>query len=542
MLLTQDSIFLLAISTSLEVQTTTNLTAYATSSYNDHSLVSTVSLVGSVVNSVIKPPMSKIANTFGRLEAYCFAVLLYLCGYIQMAASGNFATFASAQIFYAAGSQGLQMLQQIFIADTSNLMTRALFSSLPDTPFLFTTWVGAPIAQSVLASAGWRWGYGIWAIVLPVCFAPLALSLFLNMRKAAKKGLLPPRPWNKGESLPRVALTLWHDLDVGGLLLLSAAIACLLLPLTFGAKAVDGYRTGWIIALFVIGGVCWILFPAWELTPKLAPKPFLTLRMLKNRNVVLGSVLGFWYFGVFYLSVQPYFYSYLQVVQSQSVTSAGYITQTFSFSATVSSILVSLAIWKTKHFKWFIVFGAALYMVGVGLIMRYRDQNATTAQLVGPQVALGLGGGMVNVPAQLAVQAAVPHQDVAAATAIFLTLVEIGGAVGNAISGAIWTANLPAYLEEYLPEGSKDLTQPIFGNLTMAMAYPQGSPIRDAINRSYQDTMNKLLIGALVFAGMTVIFALCLKNVKLDEIDQKVKGTVIGSSRPQDAEHDNHEN
>ena len=58
---------------------------------------------------------------------------------------------------------------------------------------------------------------------------------------------------------------------------------------------------------------------------------------------------------------------------------------------------------------------------------------------------------MVNVPAQLGVQASASHQEVAAATAIFLTVLEIGGAVGNAISGAIWSHSVPEKLVRYLP-------------------------------------------------------------------------------------------
>ncbi len=91
--------------------------------------------------------MAKIANVFGRLEAFSFSVFLYVIGYIQMAGSNNVKTFASAQIFYAAGSTGLQILQQIFIADTSDLLNRALFSSLPDIPFLITVWAGLQLRR-----------------------------------------------------------------------------------------------------------------------------------------------------------------------------------------------------------------------------------------------------------------------------------------------------------------------------------------------------------------------------------------------------------
>lgn len=46
----RNSIFLLAFCTSLEGQTTINLTVYATSAFSKHSLVSTVYVVQGVVN------------------------------------------------------------------------------------------------------------------------------------------------------------------------------------------------------------------------------------------------------------------------------------------------------------------------------------------------------------------------------------------------------------------------------------------------------------------------------------------------------------
>ncbi|KAL8695057.1 MAG: hypothetical protein Q9218_000425 [Villophora microphyllina] len=353
-------IFLLAFFTSLEGQTTTNLTVFATSAFSTHSLVATVLVVQGVVNgtAVIKPPMAKIANAFGRLEAFSISVFLYVIGYIQMAGSNNVKTFASAQIFYSAGNTGLQILQQIFIADTSDLLNRALWSSLPDIPFLITVWV----------------------------------------------------------------------------------------------------------------------------------------------------------------------------VQNDSVTAAGHITQTFTFTSTVSSIVTGLLIKYTRHYKYFVTAGAAIYLMGIGLMIRYRVQSSSTAQIVGTQIAVGIGGGMLNVPAQLGVQASVSHGQVAAATAVFLTMVEIGGAVGSAISGAVWTANVPKKLALYLPADAQANATLIFGNLTLAKSYPVGGPERMAIDRSYQETMNILLIIAVCLAIPLLPLSLLMRNYKLDQMDQRVKGKVIGRS------------
>ncbi|KAI8625228.1 siderophore iron transporter mirC [Xylariaceae sp. FL1651] len=531
------SIFLMAFATSLEGQVTYSVVAFATSSFSSHSLIATVYVIQGVVNAVIKPPMAKIADVFGRLEAFTICIVLYVLGYIQMAASGNVQTFAAAQIFYSAGSTGLQILQQVFIADTSDMRNRALLSSLPDTPFLVTVWIGSIIGGMIVASSTWRWAYGMWAIILPVAFLPLALTLFLNGRRAKRMGLRPEkRKFAEGGPLT-VAKKIWNDLDIGGIVLLSAAFSLILIPLTLTKTTPGGWRSPTIIALIVVGGVLLVVFPFWEGSKKLAPHPLIPLELLKSRTFCAGCAIGFFYFVVFYLSAQPYFYSYLLVVQHQSVAAAGHITQTFSFTSTVTAVVVSLLIKYTRRYKYFVTSGSLIYLLGVGLMIRYRTMDTSVASLVGTQIAVGIGGGMLSVPAQLGVQASASHQQVAAATAVFLTMVEIGGAVGAAISGAVWTQLVPAKLASYLPADAQAQAHTIFGDVTVASnytLYPRGSPAREAINRSYQETMEVLLTIAIVLCAPLVLLSFLMRNYKLDAVEQGVKGKVIGGEVGED--------
>ena len=247
------------------------------------------------VQAVIKPPMAKIADVFGRFEAFSLAVFIYVIGYIQQAASNNVKTFAAAQIFYSAGWTGLQILQQVFIADTSDLLNRALFSTIPDLPFLVTVWAGPPIAQRLIDHSTWRWGYGIWAIVLPVAFSPLAFSLFLNQRKAAKLHSLPKTAITR-RSMIATFESLWFELDFFGLCLLSAAISLILLPLTLASLAKGGWSNGSMIAMLVVGCICLICFPFWERSKKLAPRAFFPSDLFTNRTVLAGILIAFFYF------------------------------------------------------------------------------------------------------------------------------------------------------------------------------------------------------------------------------------------------------
>lgn len=282
---------MIATATSLEQQTTGQLTIFATSAFSAHALVSTVLLVQSVVLSVAKPPMSKIADVFGRFEAFTFAVLIYVLGYVMEASSNTVITYAAAQIFYAAGQTGLQILIQIFVADTSDLLNRALVSTIPDVPFLFTFWAGPPLAQAFLPD--WRWGYGVWAIVLPVAFLPLALALAINQRKAYKSGILPPSPL-KGRSIMNAAVNLWYELDAFGLVLISGSVALILIPLSLARNST--WKDPTIIAMLVIGIVCLIVVPFWERSKRFAPRAFFPRDLSRNKTVIAGLGIPFFYF------------------------------------------------------------------------------------------------------------------------------------------------------------------------------------------------------------------------------------------------------
>ena len=120
--------------------------------------------------------------------------------------------------------------------------------------------------------------------------------------------------------------------------------------------------------------------------------------------------------------------------------------------------------------------------------------------------------------AQLGVQASANRQEVAAATAIFLMALEMGGAVGSAISGAIWTSSVLSKLEQYLPPESQKDAAEIFGKLTKALSYEMGSPTRIAINRAYEETLGRVLLNTVCVTIPLIPLSLLMKNYRLDKV------------------------
>jgi len=79
------------------------LTPYVTSSFQEHSLTATVSIVSSLMSGLCILPLAKIVDIWGRPNGFICSVFLSTVGLIMMAACQNVETYAAAQVFYGIG-------------------------------------------------------------------------------------------------------------------------------------------------------------------------------------------------------------------------------------------------------------------------------------------------------------------------------------------------------------------------------------------------------------------------------------------------------
>lgn len=152
---------------------------YFTSDFSAHSLTATTSILSSLMAGLIKLPYAKFLDNFGRPHGFCLAVASMTIGLAMMAGCQNVETYCAAQVFYAMGYNCIDFTLTIFVVDTSQLKNRALMIAYVATPWLITTWIYGPAAQRMLETFGFRWGYGIWAIVFPVVCSPLVICFLI---------------------------------------------------------------------------------------------------------------------------------------------------------------------------------------------------------------------------------------------------------------------------------------------------------------------------------------------------------------------------
>lgn len=221
-----------------------------------------------------------------------------------------------------------------------------------------------------------------------------------------------------------------------------------------------------------------------------------------------------------------YFSSYLQVVYNLSVSEAGYIVNIFNIVSCAWAVPVGLLIRYSDRFKWLALISVPLWILFTGLMIKFRMPGTNVAYVIMCEVFTSLAGGTLAQVQQIAVMASVPHRDVAVALAVLALVTAVGGAIGQSISGAIWTNTLPGLLRSYLPEDLKANTTTVYGDLETQLGYDWGSPAREAIVRAYGETQKYMIIASLASSAGSLVWVSILKNERLSD-KQQTKGVLF---------------
>ncbi|KAL4728030.1 hypothetical protein ACLX1H_004738 [Fusarium chlamydosporum] len=455
-----------------------SLVPYVTSSWGAHSLLNVIDVVASSMTAAVFIPLAKLLDLWGRAEGYLLMVAFAELGLILMATSTNLSIYCAANVFYQVGFTGLIYSIDVVTADATNLKNRALAYAFTSSPYMISAFAGSYASQEMLTDIGWPWGFGTFAFLTPVVCAPLYILLKVNLHKA-KKDILP-----KEASGRTFKESVWHyliEFDVLGVFLFATGLIIFLLPFNIAATAPNGWATGYIIAMIVVGLVLLVGFAINEVY--IAPVPFLKFHFMTDRTLVGACLLDLTY-QISYYCWDNYFTSFLQVVNYLSVSEAGYVNNTFSVVSGFLLFLVGWGIRKTGYFKWLLWIGVPLYIFAQGLMIYFRSPTGYVGYLVMTQIFISVGGSVFTICMQIAVLAAVDHQHVAAALAMLSVTGTAGGSIGYTISGAIWTNTFEKALIRYLPSSAMDNLEAIYGDLDTQLSYAKGTPERIGIQKA----------------------------------------------------------
>lgn len=492
-------------------------TGYATSSYSEHSLLSTINVINAVVSAASQIIYARLSDVFGRLYLFISAVILYVVGTIIQSQAYDVQRYAAGAIFYNAGYVGVILILLIILSDFSSLKWRLLYQFVPTWPFIINTWIAGNITSRANPVVNWSWDVGMWAFIFPLSCVPIVLCM-LHMQWRARKtlewhALKGQKSYYQEHGFIKILKQLFWMLDVVGVLLMGCSLGCILVPLTLAGGVKTTWNDSRLIGPFVLGFVLIPILWIWEY--RFARDPILPYKLVKDRAVWSSMGISFLIDFIYYMAAD-YLYTVMIVAVNESVKSATRIATLSSFVSTVASPFFALLVTRCTRLKPFIMFGCALWMVAMGLLYHFRGGSQSHSGIIGALCVWGVGTTLFTYPVTVSVQSAVSHENMATVTALNYTLYRIGSAVGSAVSGAIWTQTL--YKQILKRMGDVALATTAYESpYTFIETYTWGTPQRNALMNAYKYVQRLETIVALVFCVPLIAFSLCLRDPKLTD-------------------------
>ena len=249
------------------------------------------------------------------------ALGFYTVGYVIAATSHSISAYIVGEVFVAIGSAGLDLTNDIIVADLTPLQWRGFVGSLLSTPFIVNTWFAGEIVEAISSRNRWRWGYGMFAIIMPAALLPAIITLVVLDRRARQEGLVNMASGNaarraareqaerEGIEAPRGVIAVpaadkasswkesliqgFHEIDAVGLVLLGFGWSLLLLPFSLSTYADGGWNNPSLIAMMVVGGILLVFYVVFEM--KWAKMPSAPRRLVFNKTFVMAIIIDGFY-------------------------------------------------------------------------------------------------------------------------------------------------------------------------------------------------------------------------------------------------------
>lgn len=510
------ALFLQGYCTGLGGQISQSIQTYAANGFKSLPLVGSLNTVKSVVASAMAVPYARLSDRFGRIEIWIFACIIYTVGSIVAAATPTFGGLYAGVVLIQIGYSGFRFLATALTADLSGLRDRTFFMNIFLIPVIINTWVSGDIVDSLAGTKApykWRWGYGIFTIIVPVSTLMLVIPYIHGQYLAYRKGTLPPYRFRRpGQPWYKALWDLIEQSDLIGVTLFAAFLVLLLLPLTLAGGLESKWEKGYIIAMIVVGGCLGFIFLGWEFF--VAKNPFVPRSYLGESTIYVALLMEFvWRFA---LSIElDYLVTVLMVGFGESKLSAQRISQLYNFLQSCTNIVVGIILHFYPRPKLFVFSGSLIGLLGMGLLYKYRTAYNGISGLIGAEICVGIGGGMIRYPMWTLVHSSTSHAQMATITGLLMSLYQVGDAVGSSVAAAIWTQRLAKELVKRLGEtvGMQFYNSP----LNYLTKYPLGSETRDLVLDAYSEIQRLLIIVAISFAAFNVVLTVFIRNYKVDK-------------------------
>jgi EmrB/QacA subfamily drug resistance transporter len=450
-----------------------------------------------LAQTAVTPIYGKLGDLYGRKIVLQVALVVFLMGSALCGLSQSLTELIVFRGIQGLGGGGLMVGTMAAIGDVVSPRERGRYQGIFGAVFGLASVIGPLLGGLLTTSLSWRW---IFYVNLPI--GVLAFSVL-------------------AATLPSRREEAHHRIDYLGAAVLAAALSDIVLLCTLGGTDY-AWGSPQIIGLGVLAVA---LVAAFVLVEHRAAEPVLPPRLFRDRvfsvTSAIGLVVGFALFGsVTYLPL------FLQVVLGASPTGSGLQILPLMGGLLITSISSGQLISRTGRYRPFPIAGTAIMVVGL-VLLSTMDPHTTRIAASGYMFVLGLGLGLVMQVLVLAVQNAVEYKDLGVATSGATLFRSIGGAVGTAVLGSIFSNRLSSELAAVIPRSAAGAVGTGSGLNTAALRRLPG-PLHAEYLTAFTNALSTVFEVAAGIAALAFLLSWALEQRPLR--DTVAAATGVGES------------
>ncbi|MCW2863608.1 MAG: drug resistance transporter, EmrB/QacA subfamily [Actinoallomurus sp.] len=431
------------------------------------------------------PIWGKLGDLFGRKGMFMASIVIFLIGSMLSGLSQNIDQLIGFRAIQGLGAGGLMVGAFAIIGDLVPPRERGRFQAIIGgmMPIAF---VGGPLLGGFLTdSLSWRWAFYVNVPLGAVALLVTGLGMHLHTPHIKAK------------------------IDYWGALLLTVGIVSLTLVASWGGTEYPWASTQ-IIGLAVLSVATLAGFVYVE---GRVPEPILPLRLFRDRNFTLAQILSF-LVGAAMFGAVNFLPQYMQDVQGASATASGLLLLPLMFGMLVVMLTVGQLIMRNGRYRIYPIVGGAALTAGM-LLMLLLQVGTSTVEASALTLVAGLGMGFIMQNTTLITQNSVTRRDMGAASGSVTLFRTIGGSLGIALLGSIFTSRLENTLSGRLGEKAGHSIASGGVHVTPSMLQDLPVAVQDAFKAGITSGLHGTMIGGAVLAFLGFVIAWFIREVPL---------------------------
>jgi EmrB/QacA subfamily drug resistance transporter len=431
------------------------------------------------------PIWGKLGDLFGRKGMFMSSIVIFLIGSMLSGLAQDIGQLIGFRAIQGLGAGGLMVGAFAIIGDLVPPRERGRFQAIIG-GMMPVAFVGGPLLGGFLTDhLSWRWAFYVNVPLGAVALLVTGLGMRLHT--------------------PHIRARI----DYLGALLLTVGIVALTLVAAWGGTEYP-WGSGQIIGLAVLSVLALIGFVFAE---RRAPEPILPLRMFRDRNFTIAQILSFLVGGAMFGAVN-FLPQYMQDVQGASATASGLLLLPLMFGMLAVMLATGQLIMRNGRYRIYPILGGAFLTAGM-LVMLLMKVHTGIVEASALTLVAGLGMGFIMQNTTLITQNSVELRDMGAASGSVTLFRTIGGSLGIALLGSIFTSRLEHSLTGRLGEKAGHAIASGGTHVTPAMLRTLPAQVQEAFKAGITSGLHGVVIGGAVLAFVGFVVAFLIREVPL---------------------------